>query len=106
MSTIDPNTLLVQMRAMAVQAQGIAPPTGADAAGGDFSALLKDALNQVNEYQQTSSGLAAQFERGDPSVDIAEVMVAMQKASVSFEAITQVRNRLVSAYQDIMNMPI
>jgi len=46
------------------------------------------------------------FETGDPNVDIPEVMVAIQKASLSFEAITEVRNKLLSAYQDVMNMQV
>jgi len=60
----------------------------------------------VNETQSRSSALQTAYELGDKSVDITQVMVQMQKASVSFEAMTQVRNRLVSAYQDIMNMPL
>ena len=53
-----------------------------------------------------SYSVATAFERGDKGVDIAEVMIAAQKADVSFQAINQVRSKLVSAYQDIMNMPI
>ncbi|MFT5418059.1 MAG: flagellar hook-basal body complex protein FliE, partial [Gammaproteobacteria bacterium] len=68
--------------------------------------LMGKALDQVNETQQTAGRLAQAFERGDKEVDVAQVMVALQKADVSFQAINQVRNRLVTAYQDIMNMPI
>ena len=50
--------------------------------------------------------MAAAFERGAPGVDLPQVMIEMQKSSVSFRAVTEVRNRLVSAYQDIMNMPV
>ena len=50
--------------------------------------------------------MAAALERGDKSVALPEVMIALQKASLSFQAMTEVRNRLVSAYQEIMNMPI
>lgn len=112
MNTIDHQSLLLQMRALAARAQGIqdAPsvaPTAAPAAGGvDFGNVLKNALDKVNETQKAASGLSAKFEAGDPKVDMAEVMVALQKANVSFQAVTQVRNKLVSAYQDIMNMPI
>jgi flagellar hook-basal body complex protein FliE len=114
MNTIDHQSLLLQMRALASRAQGIQDaPTGlpAAAAGGaadrvDFSKVLKNALDNVNETQQSASRLTSQFDAGDPKVDMAEVMVAIQKANVSFQAVTQVRNKLVSAYQDIMNMPI
>ena len=71
-----------------------------------FSDMLGKAVNTVNELQQTSSQLSTAYEMGDPNVDITRVMIAAQKSSVSFEALTQVRNRVVRAYEDIMNMPI
>lgn len=71
-----------------------------------FSDLLKQAVDSVNETQMRSGEMQTAYEMGDTSVDITQVMIQMQKASVSFEAMTQVRNRLVSAYQDIMNMPL
>lgn len=106
MNAIDPNTLLIQMRAMAARAGGVAQAPEISKPGGDFKTLLHQALDQVNEQKLTADRLSNAFERGDPNVDIAEVMISLQKANVSFQAITQVRNRLVSAYQDIMNMPI
>ena len=105
MNDIDTTRLLTQLRAMAVQSQGLTPPaTGPSNV--DFSGLLKNAVNQVNETQQSAGQLAAAFETGNSKADLSEVMVALQKASVSFQAMTQVRNKLVSAYQDIMNMPV
>ncbi|MDX9874484.1 MAG: flagellar hook-basal body complex protein FliE [Spongiibacteraceae bacterium] len=71
-----------------------------------FGELFSQAINSVNDVQQQSSALATAYEKGDPQVSLAQVMVASQKASVSFQALTQVRNRLVEAYQDVMNMPI
>ncbi len=71
-----------------------------------FSSYLTDALSSVNEQQKTSSAMAAAFERGDPGVDITQVMIAMEKSSISFQALTQVRNKMVDAYKDVMNMPI
>ncbi|MBI4696185.1 MAG: flagellar hook-basal body complex protein FliE [Gammaproteobacteria bacterium] len=107
MNTIDANSLLLQMRALAARAHGLeTPAVGETQKTTDFNGLLKNAVNAVNEQQISAQTLAADFERGDPQVDVAQVMVAMQKANVSFQAMTQVRNRLVSAYQDIMNMPI
>jgi flagellar hook-basal body complex protein FliE len=106
MSEIDMNSVLLQMRAMAARAQGVGTEaTGGSEAGG-FSTLLKDALSQVNETQQKAVNLATAFETGSNDADIAEVMMAVQKASLSFQAVTQVRNKLVSAYQDIMNMQV
>ncbi len=67
---------------------------------------MKNALDFVNDNQVKAAALSDKFERGDKGVDVAQVMVAIQKANLSFQAATQVRNKLVSAYQDIMNMPL
>ena len=104
MNDINVNQLLTQMRSMTALAQG-QPADAAGAAGGaDFAALLKGSVDKVNETQQAAGGLAQAFEAGDSQVDLAQVMIAMQKANISFQAMTQVRNKLVSAYQDIMSM--
>ena len=71
-----------------------------------FGEMFQQAISSVNSTQQQASVLANSFEQGDPQVSLAQVMVASQKASVSFQALTQVRNRLVDAYKDIMNMPV
>lgn len=106
MSEIDVNQLLSQMRAMAAQAQGESAVQTSDTKQGDFGALLKQSIDKVNELQQEATHLSKAFELGNSNVDLAQVMVAIQKANVSFQAMTQVRNRLVSAYQDIMNMQV
>jgi flagellar hook-basal body complex protein FliE len=71
-----------------------------------FGEMFQQAISSVNSTQQQANALATAFETGDPKVSLAQVMVASQKATVSFQALTQVRNRLVDAYKDIMNMPI
>lgn len=71
-----------------------------------FGDMFKSAVDTVNENQQAAGGLATRYEQGDPTVDLPEVMIALQKSSVSFQAMTQVRNKMVEAYKDIMNMPI
>jgi flagellar hook-basal body complex protein FliE len=71
-----------------------------------FANVLKQGLDQVNQAQSRAADLATQFERGVPGVELPQVMMEMQKASVSFRAITEVRNKFVNAYQEIMNMPI
>ena len=81
------------------------PPLSDSKATG-FGDLLQQAVDSVNETQMKSAELQRAYELGDENVDLTEVMIQMQKATVSFEAMTQVRNRLISAYQDIMNMPI
>ena len=107
MSSVEINQVLQQMRDMVSLAENkslIEP--GTNVSGTDFAQLLKDSVNQVNKTQQTASGLATAFESGDASVNLSEVMIAIQKASVSFQAMTQVRNNLVSAYKEVMNMQV
>ena len=72
----------------------------------DFAGLLQQSVNKVNDIQQTAGTLATAFEAEDPDVDLAQVMVALEKSSLAFQALTQVRNKLISAYQEIMNMPV
>ena len=72
----------------------------------EFSAALKSALNQINEYQSKSDELGKKFALGDNSVGLSDVMMAGQKASISLQSALQVRNKLVSAYQSIMNMQV
>jgi len=105
-NTINADTLLTQMRAMAAQAQGKAAETGSAAGQADFSDILKQSVDKVNDTQMSASKLADAFQAGDPNVQVSEVMVALQKSNVSFQAMLQVRNKLVSAYQDIMNMQV
>jgi len=105
-NTINPDTLLTQMRAMAAQAQGKSTETNSATGQSDFSELLKQSVEKVNETQADSKKLQDAFQAGDPNVQVSEVMIAMQKSNVSFQAMLQVRNKLVSAYQEIMNMQV
>lgn len=106
-NTIDVNQLLSQMRSMALQAQQKPNLTeNMTSAPADFANLLKNSIEHVNATQQYAGSLAQAFEVGDAKVDLNEVMVSLQKASISFQAMTQVRNKLVSAYQEIMSMPM
>lgn len=77
-----------------------------EAAGSGFASALKASLDQVSAAQNTAAQLGQQFEKGVGNVDLNDVMLAMQKANVGFQAAIQVRNRMVSAYQTIMNMQI
>ncbi|EHQ51973.1 MULTISPECIES: flagellar hook-basal body complex protein FliE [Ectothiorhodospira] len=107
MSDMQINQVLQQMRVLAASA-GLEGPKAAvpPPAQPNFAAALKQSMDKVNSAQQKGNQLATRFEMGDPDVDLAQVMIATQKASISFEATMQVRNRLVSAYQDIMNMQV
>ena len=108
--SIDPSQLLTHMRAAQAQATQQAQPMAEMKQGGidnvDFSKVIKSAVDQVNETQQTSGKLKTAFEMGDPNVTLADAMIASQKASVAFEATVQVRNKLVRAYEDVMRMSV
>lgn len=117
---MDINNVLLEMRSLKAQAQAFKPHEVADTNalngprslkpvaddGPGFSQLFDQAVNKVNDLQKTSGALATAFEQGQSGVDITDVMIASQKASVSFQAMLQVRNKLVESYRDVMNMPV
>ena len=103
MSQMNVEQVLNQMR---ILSQNNVLPETSTTNRADFSQLLSDSIGQVNELQKESQDMKTAFEMGNPSVDIPEVMIAVQKASLSFEAITEVRNKLLSAYQEVMNMQV
>jgi flagellar hook-basal body complex protein FliE len=105
-STITPDALLAQMRALMQKAQGLPSQPTQSVSQNGFTDVLKQAVNAVNDQQQQSDKLATAFQQGDPNVQLSQVMLSMQKASVSFQAMVEVRNKLVSAYQEIMNMQV
>ncbi|ACL73051.1 flagellar hook-basal body complex protein FliE [Thioalkalivibrio sulfidiphilus] len=105
MSDMQINQVLAQMRALAANS-GLNATPAQEPSGVNFAQMLKQSLDQVNQTQQAASELRNAFELGDPNVNLAQVMVAMQKSSISFEAVNQVRNRLLNAYQEIMRMPL
>lgn len=72
----------------------------------DFSSALKASLDAVNQSQVRAEQLSKNFVLGDDSVSLSDVMIAGQKANITFQATVQVRNKLVSAYSDIMNMQV
>jgi flagellar hook-basal body complex protein FliE len=104
MKGVEMTRMLAEIQRLAATAD--ARPTEAVGETRGFAELLKSSIDAVNEAQASASDMAAALERGDKSVTLPEVMIALQKASLSFQAMTEVRNRLVNAYQEIMNMPI
>jgi len=72
----------------------------------NFADALKNSLTEVSEAQKSAGAMGRAFQMGDDSVSLSDVMVSMQKASIGFQATVQVRNKMVSAYQDIMNMQV
>lgn len=107
MTPLSMNPTLAALRAGATQAAGGSAPAaaGQPAPGADFADLLKGALDRVDARQQESTRMARAFELGE-NVDLPDVMIALQQSRLSFQSTLQVRNKLVAAYQDILNMPL
>ena len=107
--TTKVDQLLGQMRAAQSLAAKIGARVGAqapEAARPDFAAVLKSSIDQVNATQKQAESMAGAFEVGASNVQLHDVMISLSKANVSFQQMVQVRNRLVSAYHDIMNMQV
>ena len=102
-------SMLQQMRAAVRAASGDTNVSGTMAAreaNGGFAAELQRSLRRVSDAQQSSYAQAEAFELGVPGVSLNDVMINMQKASISFQTAVQVRNRLVAAYQEIASMQV
>ena len=110
MSDVAINQVLSQMLSMQALAQGqsVWPALRATdaASSSQFSNLMTQSIADVNTSMQESKAVTAAFESGDPSVSLAEVMITAQKASLQFTGMTEVRNKLLNAYQEVMNMPV
>ncbi len=96
---IERSNLLQQVKAPA------APEAPTSGPVDSFTSVLKNALDSVNATQNKSEAITDAYQRGEVT-DVASVMLARQEASVAFEATLQTRNRLLSAYQDIMRMGV
>lgn len=105
---MDVKMNLPLLQAMRARQAGAAAPTNgaAPVAGGQFADSLRQALSSVSQAQNDASRMQRDFQSGVAGVGLEETMVSMQKAQVGFQAALTVRNRLVSAYTDIMNMNV
>jgi flagellar hook-basal body complex protein FliE len=90
---------------LAASGTGMVPAKAASGPGG-FLDLLKLSLDKVNETQGQAETLTKQFQMNENGVTLEDAMVSMQKANISFQGAVQVRNKLVAAYHDIMNMQV
>lgn len=108
MSQMEINRVLEQIRSLSAQTKlGTAQAPQAEETGpSQFATLLRQGLDSVNQSQMKVGELTDAFARGTPGVELPQVMLAAGKANISFHALNEVRNRLVSAYQDIMNMQL
>lgn len=102
-NTISKEALVSSLRTLSSGLEVEQTPTTGNE---QFSSILHQAIRNVSDRQLQASDLTAKFEHGDASVSLADVMIEIQKARVSFEALSQVRNKFVTAYQQIMSMPL
>jgi flagellar hook-basal body complex protein FliE len=107
MDTLGIEQMLSALRTTAAQASGKTAENSAPAAGGaDFAQILQGSIDKVNQTQVEANQMAEKLAAGDTNQNLHEVMIALQTASVSFQEMVQVRNKLVTAYQDVMNMQV
>ena len=110
MDTKGIDQMLSVLRATAAQAGGRVNETQSASAGTtaqtDFAKILQNSIEQVNQTQHQAETMAANFAAGDGNANLHEVMISLQKANVSFQEMVQVRNKLVTAYHDVMNMQV
>lgn len=100
--------MIAQLKAAATRPSATPPAIQTEKAAQkpDFTDALKGALDAVQSSQDKAEGLTKRFQMGDDSVNLSDVMISMQKASINFQATVQVRNKLVQSYHDIMNMQV
>ena len=105
MNGIDPVKLSTLARAMGAQAQS-APQAAAGPAAEKFTQALKSAVLNADRLQLQAADAAKRYQAADPAMGLEQVMISLNNANVSFQGLVQTRNRLVQAYQDIMNMQV
>ncbi len=99
--------MLAELRSAAALTGAKSPGAGQAPVGGpDFAEVLKNTIDQVSAAQVDAQKMAEDFSSGQSDVNLQDVMINLQKASLSFQQMVQVRNRLVSAYHDIMNIQV
>ncbi len=106
MNTQGLEQMLSALRTTASQAANQSSPAAATSTQTDFADVLKNSIDKVNQVDQQANQMAEKLAAGDTSQNLHEVMMALQTASVSFQEMTQIRNKLVTAYQDVMNMQV
>ncbi len=111
MSDLNIQQVLAEMRALEARTTGRAAESAAGGVAGtagptDFAQLLKSSVDKIASMQNQASALAQAYESGDKRVDLTQVMLEVQKAGLAFRAMTEVRNKLIDAYTQVMNMSV
>ena len=100
------DAMLAELKAATAISQGKFAPATSGPGEADFSQILKNTIDQVSQAQQTAQKMSEDFAAGQSNVNLQDVMINLQKANLSFQEMVQVRNRLVSAYHDIMSIQV
>jgi flagellar hook-basal body complex protein FliE len=106
MASMQIQQVLAEMRSLQARASGVAETPNLAAQPSDFANLMKNSIDQVASMQNQATSLANAYEAGDKSIDLTKVMLEVQKAGLAFHAMTEVRNKLVDAYTQVMNMSV
>jgi flagellar hook-basal body complex protein FliE len=106
MASMQIQQVLAEMRSLQARASGVAETPSLAAQPSDFANLMKNSIDQVASMQNQATSLANAYEAGDKSIDLTKVMLEVQKAGLAFHAMTEVRNKLVDAYTQVMNMSV
>jgi flagellar hook-basal body complex protein FliE len=106
MSSMQIQQVLAEMRSLQARAAGAPETPAMNAQPSDFANLLKNSVDHIATMQSEATALANAYEAGDKSVDLTRVMLEVQKAGLAFHAMTEVRNKLVDAYTQVMNMSV
>ena len=107
MSSVQITQVLAEMRALQARASGSRTEAAQPATGpSEFANMMKNQIDNVAKMQNSAQALANAYEMGDKNVDLTKVMLDVQKAGLAFHAMTEVRNKLVDAYTQVMNMSV
>jgi flagellar hook-basal body complex protein FliE len=108
MSSMQIQQVLAEMRSLQARASGVGetPTPAASAQPSDFANLMKNTVDHISTMQNQATSLADAYEAGDKSIDLTKVMLEVQKAGLAFRAMTEVRNKLIDAYTQVMNMSV
>ena len=106
MSSMQIQQVLAEMRSLQARASGVIETPVAVSQPSDFANLMKNSIDHVAGMQNQAAALANAYEAGDKSVDLTKVMLEVQKAGLAFRAMTEVRNKLIDAYTQVMNMSV
>tara|TARA_R110001583_G_scaffold50189_6_gene156623 strand:+ start:6470 stop:6796 length:327 start_codon:yes stop_codon:yes gene_type:complete len=106
---INAASMFKELQTQGIEAKGLnneLSTKSINPASSDFSAMLKQAIENVNGLQQNTSNLRNSFEMGDKDVSLSDVMIASNKSGLAFDATVQIRNKMVEAYKEVMSMPV